>query len=294
MHNYHRKKESKQEVRRRQEQQQQQHIKQQTVAKTATTAPASARRSSPHPVLGRDLLWSADEEEGCGYKLLEEQLASVSRRGSETSAEEGEESNEKMPQEKLLRFQYKDWQPHVVKESTNGSLYLVKAVSSTGAAGRSCGEVRTGVDSSTGMVTIQLRGQGFLMNQIRLMISAAVLYARGIIPLSVIHLSLDTPYRFSFPLAPAEGLLLVDSGYARNVSGQSYTLHPHHKELELSNEVAGERARDGEREGEGGSTVLSLMTAGEYATSEQFKESFIYPEVHQDWNGSDADELSKR
>jgi hypothetical protein len=181
-----------------------------------------------------------------------------------------------------------------MNEKTNGSLYKVRAYPSTADGSSSSSSSSSSSDEGTGtelgeeplgMVTVRLRGQGFLMNQIRLMLSAAVLYARGVIPLEVILLSLETPYRFSFPLAPAEGLLLVDSGYSRNISGQHYSLHPQHEEEQ--------RDRDGDGDGIE-AELLTLMTAAEYETSEKFKKSFIYPAIHQDWNGSDNNELIAR
>jgi hypothetical protein len=58
------------------------------------------------------------------------------------------------------------------------------------------------------------------------MISAAVLYARGIVPLSAIHAALELPYHIGFPLAPSVGLVLVNSGFSRNVNSQVLsTLH---------------------------------------------------------------------
>ena len=248
MHNYHRKKESKHEVQRRQEQ-----------------SEKCSEKASFYPVIGKDILWTAGTHSG--YEALQEPKPADASRDS---GEGGGMTDDSCAESRSFRFMYMNWQPLIAKESTKGSLYMVKAF--TSAAADASGEGSAG----RGMVTIRLRGQGFLMNQIRLMISAALLYARGVVPLDLIRLSLDTPYRFSFPLAPAEGLLLVDSGYARNISGQNYSLHPHLEEQMTDLDM------------------LTLMTASEYKTSEEFKTNSIYPEIHQDWNGSDSNELSSR
>ena len=159
---------------------------------------------------------------------------------------------------------FRNWYPRLVNDFTKGSIYKVKAFSSKHP------------QSSCGMLTIRLRGQGFLLNQIRLMISAAVLYAHDIIPMSVVHLSLDAPFRITFPRAPAEGLLLVDSGYSRNANGQSFTLHPYHLEANSSNDI------------------LSFMTKEEYDASELFKRDLIYPDIIDEWKPEGDQDLLKR
>lgn len=199
MHNYHRKKESRHELQRRQEQKSLQ-------TDTGTDNP---RQSNHYPLIGRDIQWLAEEDIGYGAPVAvsgEGDRCDTFSSNSVSSVEQDDyassEGGEEDSQHEMtgFRFQFKNWQPQILKESTNGSLYRVRAESSsplTCAAGDVAGA--TGLEpAEMGMVTVRLRGQGFLMNQIRLMISAAVLYARGIIPLTLIHLSLDTPYRFRY------------------------------------------------------------------------------------------------
>jgi tRNA U38,U39,U40 pseudouridine synthase TruA len=50
------------------------------------------------------------------------------------------------------------------------------------------------------------------------MVGTAVYFARGNIPLSVIDAALILPLHIPLPMAPAEGLLLVDSGYMFNLN----------------------------------------------------------------------------
>ena len=56
------------------------------------------------------------------------------------------------------------------------------------------------------------------------MIAAAALSARGIVPEMMIDLALLGPYFINMPLAPAEGLIVVNSGYAGNSNGQVCTV----------------------------------------------------------------------
>ena len=57
-------------------------------------------------------------------------------------------------------------------------------------------------------------------SQIRLLMSAAILFASGIIPSQLLDLSLETSFATPLPLAPAEGLILTGSAYARNVNDE--------------------------------------------------------------------------
>ena len=50
---------------------------------------------------------------------------------------------------------------------------------------------------------VSLRGQSFMLHQIRHMVGAAVAVARGILPLEFVKTSLLKPARSYMPLAPA-------------------------------------------------------------------------------------------
>lgn len=52
------------------------------------------------------------------------------------------------------------------------------------------------------------------------MIAAAALSAREIVPDMMIDLALIGPHFINLPLAPAEGLIVVNSGYEGNSNGQ--------------------------------------------------------------------------
>lgn len=115
------------------------------------------------------------------------------------------------------------------------------------------------------MVCIRVRGQAFLLHQIRLMISAAVLAARGVIPYLAIDLAFLVPYHVNFPLAPAEGLILVDAGFSRNANGKTVSI----------NGVAG---RDAD---------YVIMENDEFENSEQFKTDKIYSQICSDFTDTD-------
>lgn len=68
-------------------------------------------------------------------------------------------------------------------------------------------------------------------SQIRLMISAAVLETNGFFPSFAIDMMLAAPMYVQVPLAPAEGLLLVNAGLIRlyrpgNQVVRPLTIHP--------------------------------------------------------------------
>ena len=52
------------------------------------------------------------------------------------------------------------------------------------------------------------------------MVAAAVLSTRGILPEMAMDMMLISPYFINLPLAPAEGLILVNAGFERNSNGQ--------------------------------------------------------------------------
>jgi tRNA U38,U39,U40 pseudouridine synthase TruA len=72
------------------------------------------------------------------------------------------------------------------------------------------------------MIRIRIRGQSFLLHQIRLMIGAAVLIARGTLPEISQKVALVSPYFIQFPMAPAEGLILLDAGFGLNTNGKVF------------------------------------------------------------------------
>jgi hypothetical protein len=111
------------------------------------------------------------------------------------------------------------------------------------------------------VVVIRVRGQAFLLHQIRLMISAAVLATRGVIPYSAVDFSLLAPYHVNFPLAPAQGLILVDAGFSRNANGITVSIN-------------GQQGRD---------ASYVIMTEAEYDESERWKRMRIYEQVSIDF-----------
>jgi tRNA U38,U39,U40 pseudouridine synthase TruA len=53
-------------------------------------------------------------------------------------------------------------------------------------------------------------------SQIRLMVAAGILSARGLVPPETITAALQLPFKISFPMVPAEGLYLKYAGFGRN------------------------------------------------------------------------------
>mmetsp|Transcript_20481 Transcript_20481/g.19807 ORF Transcript_20481/g.19807 Transcript_20481/m.19807 type:complete len:633 (-) Transcript_20481:154-2052(-) len=132
-----------------------------------------------------------------------------------------------------------------------------------------------GNSSFKDFIRIRVRGQSFLLHQIRLMIGAAVLVSRGVLPESALELALTGPYFINFPLAPAEGLILVNAGFERNSNGQNIVIYP----------LPGKSIDENDS--------ISLMTQEELNYSEKFKEEEIYSKVKDDWY-RDGGELSSK
>ena len=58
------------------------------------------------------------------------------------------------------------------------------------------------------------------LSQIRLMIAASALIARGTLPEIAMEMALVAPFFINLPLAPAEGLIVVNAGFERNSNGK--------------------------------------------------------------------------
>eukprot|EP00981_Chlorochromonas_danica_P005190 scaffold1046_cov162-Ochromonas_danica.AAC.20 len=101
-----------------------------------------------------------------------------------------------------------------------------------------------------------------LNSQIRLMMSAAFMSTLGVLPEHFIQTALSLPYYFHLPLAPAEGLLLSSSGFARNVNGQDMALSSHTASSPYEQ---------------------LLMEDQDYAASEKFLQEKIYQRIEEDW-----------
>ena len=116
-------------------------------------------------------------------------------------------------------------------------------------------------DLSRKIVRVRIRGQSFLLHQIRLMIGAAVMVTRGILPELAQECALVAPYFIPFPLAPAEGLILQDAGFGLNTNGQHVAISS------VSSDV--------------GDFVLLPQNKNEETLD--FLKNKIYPKIIQDW-----------
>ena len=113
-------------------------------------------------------------------------------------------------------------------------------------------------------IRIIVLGKSFLLHQIRLMIGAATLECRGVIPDFSINLSLLAPIQMAFVMAPAEGLVLLSAG----ISTYQYA---NRINFSLSRYTKGYR------------NEFPLLTDEEYLASEKFKIDNIYPKIAEDW-----------
>eukprot|EP01032_Pedospumella_encystans_P017987 gene17987-20492_t len=129
------------------------------------------------------------------------------------------------------------------------------------------GELRK-LPNGQSLIGVTLRGDSFTLNQIRLMIGAAILVARGMVPPNTISASLKIPYTLRAPIMPAEGLYLQYGGFG--FSGSQY--------VALSQESAANLS----------APEAILMDQEAFQRSEEFKMNHIQPRVLQDWYENDA------
>jgi tRNA pseudouridine(38-40) synthase len=115
-------------------------------------------------------------------------------------------------------------------------------------------------------IKIRIRGQSFLLHQIRLMIGAAVAIVRGTMPASVLDFALTVPIHVEFPMAPAEGLVLLDAGFGSNCNGKGFSLTP---------------------QGKADDDDVVFSTPEEIKTCEAFFNDNIYKQIYSDWFKND-------
>lgn len=180
------------------------------------------------------------------HRLSAKELGSKKKDNSNNNNEDREYNSQRI---------YEYWKPisRIMNEKTRTVIYKCNASLFT---------AKQQDDIDVELVKVTIKGQSFLLHTIRLMMSAAILVQRGVLPEVALDVALQTPFQILFPKAPAEGLVLVDSGFGRNSNGQSYALNPSdHAHVD---EV--------------------FMSEDEYTTSEVFKIETIIPRVIKDWN----------
>lgn len=64
-----------------------------------------------------------------------------------------------------------------------------------------------------------------ICSQIRMIIGTAIHCSLGLIPEEVFEAAFVLPYHVPLPMAPAEGLMLVNSGYILNSKTQVFDIH---------------------------------------------------------------------
>mmetsp|Transcript_15642 Transcript_15642/g.26113 ORF Transcript_15642/g.26113 Transcript_15642/m.26113 type:complete len:887 (+) Transcript_15642:105-2765(+) len=153
---------------------------------------------------------------------------------------------------------------HSSNSTSSSSDSYANSAAAAAAAGLEGGSVENGEQ----MLRIRIRGSAFLLNQIRLMIGTAVAVTRGALPEDAIEAALLTPYRFNFPLVPAEGLFLDSAGFGIN---------PNNSEIALSLATAGNPRDD-----------FILMDEDEFSQSVAFNRNWIRPQIIRDWAKNDS------
>ncbi|KAF4745234.1 hypothetical protein FOZ63_013796, partial [Perkinsus olseni] len=128
-------------------------------------------------------------------------------------------------------------------------------------------------------VRVDVRGQFFLYNQIRLMIGGAIAYARGVFPsISCIQFAVDTTYKFHSPLAPACGLILHTSGFTGMDTRAGYAIMEHsHHDSAIGDSKPPKAA------------VYEFLSAEQQEEADNFLRSEILPEVRRQWLESNVE-----
>ncbi|CAM9377625.1 unnamed protein product, partial [Discosporangium mesarthrocarpum] len=133
---------------------------------------------------------------------------------------------------------------------------------------------------------VDIRGKGFVYNQIRLMMGAAIAEARGDMPPETVLAALHGPQKIRVPLAPAEGLVLESQAFTRNKN--AFVLDPR----ELS-DLGGTMVKWGSTREEGNKMqttgrLQSLLTGEQLEEALRWRQEHILPAMARVWERTDA------
>ena len=117
------------------------------------------------------------------------------------------------------------------------------------------------------MVRVKIKGQSFLLHQIRLMIGAAIMVCANKMPEAALNAALMTPYFIAFPMAPGNGLILRNAGFGMNCNKVDYAMT---KDDALESQIDN-----------------FLLLENQVIKSNEFLVDKIYDRVHTEWTESD-------
>lgn len=104
--------------------------------------------------------------------------------------------------------------------------------------------------------------------------------------MSALDMALLSPYFINLPLAPAEGLVLINAGFDRNSNGQTVAIFQPPIAGVIYTPGVVEQTEEVTNEAPANAT-LYLMTPKEFHDSERFKNESIYAQMALDWAGED-------
>eukprot|EP01041_Mallomonas_annulata_P004828 gene4828-9627_t len=137
------------------------------------------------------------------------------------------------------------------------------------------------------MIRVKICGQAFLLNQIRLIVGAAIMVAKGVLPENTIELAMKAQLYVPLPVAPAEGLVLVNAGFGCNPNNQMvYLCSPDiirniHTDNNNKNRNSSNLARKNLVVND--SSCVSLLEQHAWEISEEFLSTSIYSRIASDW-----------
>ena len=123
------------------------------------------------------------------------------------------------------------------------------------------------------MIKIKVKGQSFLLHQIRLMLGAAIMVCTNRMPEAALNAALETPYFVGFPMAPSNGLILRNAGFGMNCN-----------KVDLA--MTGDDAKEGQID-------QFLLLKDQEERSDQFLLQKIYDRVQMEWTENDMELLKE-
>jgi len=120
-------------------------------------------------------------------------------------------------------------------------------------------------------IRVSIIGQHFLLHQIRLMISAAVMSTNNLVPDYFISLAKLNQILYHIPLAPSNGLVLVNTGF---------------KDVKRQDMASSRKTMQNP-------STICICNDEEDAMIEEFLQKKIYPQIFSDWRDNEWQRLSE-
>ena len=148
-------------------------------------------------------------------------------------------------------------------------------------------------DSGHEFLRLRIAGSSFLLNQIRFMVGAALGVARGLVPPWLPEAALAAPFAVRLPIAPPDGLVLMDAGFERYKQRLITMSPPEARQEHADPPTKRQKQRHGASQQENVDPVV-LLRADDKCRADAWLETVVYPHVAKRWTEPRIQETGAR